>query len=121
MTQMAAVACGQLPVPVANTNVTLSITSRTSTAECTQQVAVTAGRGSQASCSRCPTLVSSTAYTVLLVPASNGQDGGTASVEVRSQRVAHLEDTPLLFMHKLHSLAAATYLTYPPLPLTLRL
>jgi len=71
--QRSAVACGQLPVPLAAANLTLSIVGGSSTAECTQLAALAMGSGGVAeqSCARCPALLPSTAYSVFLAPSSS--------------------------------------------------
>ena len=96
--QGAAVACGQLPVATPGANRTLSIVGHASTPECLQQSAV--GPALSVSCSRCPTLLAATSYTVLLTPASTSAiPGGVARLQVRGpqshQHGAHA-DVPTL-------------------------
>lgn len=83
--QRDAAACGQLPIGLPGANLTLSIISLASTAECEQLAALEAGSGGQdaTSCARCPQLAAGAPYTIWLVP--SGAEGGVgrlASVKV---------------------------------------
>jgi hypothetical protein len=80
--QQVAVACGQLPVHLANTNLTLTIASQADTPECLQLKGLAASTGAEVSCNRCPALQSSTVYSVLLVPTSGSAAGNVVRIEV---------------------------------------
>jgi hypothetical protein len=78
----AAVACGQLPIPLANVDFTLSIGNQTTSAECAQAAPVGAdGRAARKSCARCPSLQPSAPYVVYLAPSRQTSVGALASVE----------------------------------------